>query len=135
MDNDTAGKKAAEKLAVLCKEHDTPFIMAQNDVYGGFKDTNDLLLHDRETLVKTLKTLSEQAINLDVEKWKSDLHKKQSIKKISDNKQSVKNKKTVLEDYEQFEKYIDDMGLLTVKTFLFQRTEKEKFQFFMSARY
>ena len=61
--------------------------------------------------------------------------KKQPIKKISDNKQTVKNKKTVLEDYEQFEKYIDDMGLLTVKTFLFQRTEKEKFQFFMSARY
>jgi len=35
--------------------------------------------------------------------------KKQPIKKISDNKQTVKNKKTVLEDYEQFEKYIDDM--------------------------
>ena len=68
MDNDTAGKKAAEKLAVFCKEHDTPFIMAQNDVYGGFKDANDLLLHDRETLVKTLKTLSERTENLDIEK-------------------------------------------------------------------
>ena len=109
MDNDTAGKKAAEKLASLCKEHNTPFIMAQNDVYGGFKDANDLLLHDRETLVKTLAGLSERAINLDVEKWKLGLHKTQPIKKISDNKQTTKNKKIPLEDYEQFEKYIDEM--------------------------
>ena len=109
MDNDTAGRKAAEKLSALCEEQGTPYIMAQNDVYGGFKDANDLLLHDRETLVKTLAGLSERAINLDVEKWKSDLHKTQPIKKISDNKHTAKNKKIPLEDYEQFEKYIDEM--------------------------
>ena len=109
MDNDHAGKKAAEKLSALCEEHGTPFIVAQNDVYGGFKDANDLLLHDRQRLEKTLKTLSELAINLDIEKWKSDLHKTQPIKKISDNKQTAKNKKIPLEDYEQFEKYIDEM--------------------------
>ena len=113
MDNDTAGRKAGEKLANLCKEHDTPFIMAKNDVYGGFKDANDLLLHDRQGLEKTLKVLSERAINLDIEKWKSDLHKKPLNKKVSkstETTQSVKNKKIPLEDYEQFEKYIDEMG-------------------------
>ena len=112
MDNDTAGRKAAEKLSALCKEHGTPYIMAQNDVYGDFKDANDLLLHDRETLVKTLAGLSERAINLDVEKWKSDLHKKpqKNINKSPETGQATKNKKIPLEDYEQFEKYIDEMG-------------------------
>ena len=110
MDNDNAGRKAAKKLSALCEEHEIPFVMAQNDVYGDFKDANDLLLHDRETLVKTLAGLSERAENLDIEKWKSDLHKTQPIKKISDNKQTAKNKKIPLEDYEQFEKYIDEMG-------------------------
>ena len=62
MDNDTAGRKAAEKLSALCKEHGTPYIMAQNDVYGGFKDANDLLLHDKQRLVKTLAGLSERAV-------------------------------------------------------------------------
>ena len=109
MDNDNAGRKAAKKLSALCEEHEIPFVMAQNDVYGDFKDANDLLLHDRETLVKTLAGLSERAENLDIEKWKSDLHKTQPIKKISDNKQTAKNKKIPLEDYEQFEKYIDEM--------------------------
>ena len=113
MDNDNAGRKAAEKLSALCEEHGTPYIMAQNDVYGGFKDANDLLLHDRQGLEKTLKVLSERAINLDIEKWKSDLHKKPLNKKVSkstETTQSVKNKKIPLEDYEQFEKYIDEMG-------------------------
>ena len=112
MDNDNAGRKAGEKLAALCNEHGTPYIMAQNDVYGGFKDANDLLLHDRQRLEKTLKMLSEQAINLDIEKWKSDLHKKsqKNIDKSPETAQVAKNKKIPLEDYEQFEKYIDEMG-------------------------
>ena len=113
MDNDNAGRKAAKKLSALCEEHGTPYIMAQNDVYGGFKDANDLLLHDRETLVKTLAELSERAINLDIEKWKSDLHNKPLNKKINKSPETAPaagNKKPVLEDYEQFEKYIDENG-------------------------
>ena len=111
MDNDRAGRKAATKLSALCEEHEMPYMMAQNDIWGTFKDANDLLLHDRQGLEKTLKTLSEQAIQLDVEKWKYDLHNKplnKKINKISDTKEPTKNKKSPLEDYEQFEKFIDD---------------------------
>ncbi len=112
MDNDNAGRKAAKKLSALCEEHEIPFVMAQNDVYGDFKDANDLLLHDRQELEKTLAELSERAINLDIEKWKSDLHKKpqKNINKSPETGQATKNKKIPLEDYEQFEKYIDEMG-------------------------
>ena len=69
--------------------------MAKNDVYGGFKDANDLLLHDRQRLEKTLAGLSERAENFDIEKWKSDLYKNTANKKkIPDNKQTAKNKKS-----------------------------------------
>ena len=106
MDNDHAGQKAAEKLATLCKQHGTPYIMAQNDVYGDFKDANEILVHDRQGLEKTLKMLSELAINFDIEKWKS----RQSNKKInqSDTEQTGKKKKIPLEDYKQFEKFMND---------------------------
>lgn len=108
MDNDHAGQKAAEKLAVLCEQHGTPYIMAQNNIWGGFKDANEILTHNRQALLKSLKTLSERAINLDIDKWKSK--NRQSNKKInqSDTATTTKKKKIPLESYEQFEEFMND---------------------------
>ena len=108
MDNDHAGQKAAEKLAALCEQHGTPYIMAQNNIWGGFKDANEILTHNRQALLKSLKTLSERTINLDIDKWKSK--NRQSNKKInqSDTAKTTKKKKIPLESYEQFEEFMND---------------------------
>ena len=109
MDNDHAGQKAAEKLAALCEQHGTPYIMAQNNIWGGFKDANEVLTHNRQTLLKSLKALSKQAKNLDVDKWKSNNMKpNKRINQFTDTEQTTRKKKVPLEDYKQFEKFMDD---------------------------
>lgn len=53
LDNDTSGKKAAEKLQELLKESGYISYIA-DDLYKDEKDANDLFLKDRATLLKDL---------------------------------------------------------------------------------
>ncbi len=69
LDNDDPGNKATVKLETLCKEHKTPYITAPKDLWGNCKDANEILVKDRQTLVKNLQALSERAINFDKNKW------------------------------------------------------------------
>lgn len=69
LDNDKAGNKATVELEKLCKEHRTPYITAPKDVWGDFKDANELLVSYRQTLIKNLQSLSERALSLDKDKW------------------------------------------------------------------
>lgn len=78
MDNDNAGKRAETQLATLCIEHEIPYIIAPERVWKGCKDANELLIKGKNTLSETLKTLSNQALNLDIEKFRIELRKKKA---------------------------------------------------------
>lgn len=125
MDNDVAGKKATFQLENLCKENKTPYITAPQDVWGDFKDANELLIADRQTLVKQLNTLSERALNLDKDKWlsqlqiedKSECNEKyaryQSNKtenKFTEEKESSFPDKKQMIDYEIFSEFLEKQG-------------------------
>lgn len=72
LDNDKAGIKAVAELEKLCEENRTPYITAPDDLWGGCKDANDLLMKDRQTLIDNLQALSERATMLDKNKWHSE---------------------------------------------------------------
>ena len=65
MDNDGAGRKATTELEKLCITNKTAFITAPADVWGGFKDANELLVNDRKRLTESLKSLVERAEKFD----------------------------------------------------------------------
>lgn len=83
LDNDKAGNKATVELEKLCKEHRTPYITAPEDVWGDCKDANELLVSDRQTLIRNLQSLYERALSLDKEEIsfpnKEEKKKKQMI--------------------------------------------------------
>ena len=98
LDNDKAGCKATVELENLCKEHKAPYIVAPADVWGNCKDANELLISDRQTLIRNLQALSERASILDKDKWLMQLlaensdnsdWKNQLKRNLSDN--AVKN--------------------------------------------
>ena len=72
LDNDKAGSKATVELEKLCKEHRTPYITAPHNLWGNCKDANDLLIRDRQMLIRNLQALSERATTLDKDKWQSE---------------------------------------------------------------
>ncbi len=69
LDNDKAGNKATVELEKLCKEHKTPYIVAPSDVWSNCKDANELLVSDRQLLIRNLQALSERALSLDKDNW------------------------------------------------------------------
>ena len=69
LDNDKGGRIASVKLEKLCKEHKTPYIVAPADVWNNLKDANDLLISDKQLLIRNLQALSERALKLDKDKW------------------------------------------------------------------
>ena len=99
LDNDNRGREATVKLEKLCKEHRTPYIIAPQDIWSNCKDANELLVSDRQTLVRNLQEVSERALSLDKDKWLIQvISEKQNnsdwksnlIRNLSDN--SIKNK-------------------------------------------
>lgn len=93
LDNDNAGCKAAVELEKLCKEHKTPYITAPEDVWGDCKDANELLVSDRQTLIRNLQKLSERALSL----YKEE---------ISFPDKEEKKKKPMI-DFELFSEFIE----------------------------
>lgn len=93
LDNDNAGCKATVELEKLCKEHKTPYITAPKAVWGGCKDANELLVSDRQTLIRNLQSLSERALSLDKEE-------------ISFPDKEEKKKKLMI-DYELFSEFLE----------------------------
>ena len=111
MDNDTAGKKRLKDWLFFAKNTIPPFIMWLRMTYtAALKMPMTYYSMTGKRLLKRWKRCQNGQKILILKNENRIYIKKQPIKKISDNKQTVKNKKTVLEDYEQFEKYIDDMG-------------------------
>ncbi|MDE5558915.1 MAG: toprim domain-containing protein, partial [Ruminococcus sp.] len=81
LDNDKAGNKATAELARECDERRVPYIIAQSDIWGNCKDANELLVKDRQMLIRNLQALSERATTLDKDKWQSE--HAQTISEIS----------------------------------------------------
>ncbi len=92
LDNDKAGCKAAVELEKLCKEHKTPYVIAPEDVWGDCKDANELLVSDRQMLIRSLQNLSKRALSFDKEE-------------ISFPDKEEKKKKIMI-DYELFSEYL-----------------------------
>ncbi|MDE5582192.1 MAG: toprim domain-containing protein, partial [Ruminococcus sp.] len=72
LDNDKAGGKATAELEKLCNQQKTPYIVAQNDIWDGCKDANELLLKDRQTLAENLHEHAKRALKLDKEQWQRE---------------------------------------------------------------
>lgn len=96
LDNDKAGSKATVELEKLCKEHKTPYITAPEYVWGDCKDANELLVSDRQTLIRNLQSLSERALSLDKEE-------------ISFPDKEEKKRKIMI-DYEIFSEFLEKQG-------------------------
>lgn len=62
LDNDEAGKKATEKLAEELQSINFPFFYA-NDIYGTFKDANEILLRSRNDLKERVEKALQEALN------------------------------------------------------------------------
>ncbi|MDE5582391.1 MAG: toprim domain-containing protein, partial [Ruminococcus sp.] len=72
LDNDVAGRKATAELEKLCNQNKTPYITAQNDIWGDCKDANELLVSDRQTLAENLHEHANRALKLDKEQWQRE---------------------------------------------------------------
>ncbi|MDE5861140.1 MAG: toprim domain-containing protein [Ruminococcus sp.] len=90
LDSDKAGLKATTELSKLCEEHKIPYITAFPDVWGDYKDANELLVKDRQKLISNLKKLVDEALNFDKVKWYDNLN----AEKISDWSANLKRNKT-----------------------------------------
>lgn len=93
LDNDNPGRTATFKLEKLCKEHKAPYIVAPADVWGNCKDANELLISDKQLLIRNLQALSERASILDKDKWLMQL-----LSENSDNSDWQKQLKRNLSD-------------------------------------
>ncbi|MDE6502088.1 MAG: toprim domain-containing protein [Ruminococcus sp.] len=128
LDNDKAGCKATVELSKLCDEHRVPYIIADNDIWGNCKDSNELLVKDKLKLVANLQEHSERALSLDKDQWLRDmLERKQAnsdwrgslIRNKSDNavKNSLTNLETIFLNDPKFRKKIEFNELTQMRTF------------------
>ncbi|MDE5936231.1 MAG: toprim domain-containing protein, partial [Ruminococcus sp.] len=91
LDNDKAGSKATIELEKLCKKHRTSYITAPEYMWSSCKDANELLVSDRQTLIRNLQSLSERALSLDKEEISFP----------------DKEEKKIMIDYEIFSEYLE----------------------------
>lgn len=91
MDNDFAGKKATTELEKLCKINQIPYITAPQDIWCNCKDANELLISDRQMLVKQLNMLSERALNFNKLEWLNKIQKENIDWKNKLNRNSTNN--------------------------------------------
>ena len=128
MDNDKAGCKATTELEKLCKQNKLPYIKAPQDVWGDCKDANELLVSDRQALIRQLNTLSECALNLNKlewfnqvqaeiqenSDWKSKLNRNSTDNAIKNN---LKNIFLILNNDTQYKDKIEFNELTQMRTF------------------
>ena len=128
LDNDKAGYKATVELEKLCKEHKTPYIIAPKDVWNNYKDANELLISNRQTLINNLQALSECALNFDKDKWliktlteiEENSDWKSKLKRnTTDNavKNNLKNIFLILSNDTQYKDRIEFNELTQMRTF------------------
>ena len=128
MDNDKAGCKATTELEKLCKQNKLPYIKAPQDVWGDCKDANELLVSDRQALIRQLNTLSECALNLNKlewfnqvqaeiqenSDWKSKLNRNSTDNAVKNN---LKNIFLILNNDTQYKDKIEFNELTQMRTF------------------
>lgn len=128
MDNDKTGCKATTELEKLCKQNKLPYIKAPQDVWGDCKDANELLVSDRQALIRQLNTLSECALNLNKlewfnqvqaeiqenSDWKSKLNRNSTDNAIKNN---LKNIFLILNNDTQYKDKIEFNELTQMRTF------------------
>ncbi len=128
MDNDKAGCKATTELEKLCKQNKLPYIKAPQDVWGDCKDANELLVSDRQALIRQLNTLSECALNFNKlewfnqvqaeiqenSDWKSKLNRNSTDNAIKNN---LKNIFLILNNDTQYKDKIEFNELTQMRTF------------------
>ena len=128
MDNDKAGCKATTELEKLCKQNKLPYIKAPQDVWGDCKDANELLVSDRQALIRQLNTLSKCALNFNKlewfnqvqaeiqenSDWKSKLNRNSTDNAIKNN---LKNIFLILNNDTQYKDKIEFNELTQMRTF------------------
>ena len=128
MDNDKAGCKATTELEKLCKQNKLPYIKAPQDVWGDCKDANELLVSDRQALIRQLNTLSECALNFNKLEWLNQIQaeiqensdwKSKLNRNFTDNavKNNLKNIFLILNNDTQYKDKIEFNELTQMRTF------------------
>lgn len=128
MDNDKAGCKATTELEKLCKQNKLPYIKAPQDVWGDCKDANELLVSDRQALIRQLNTLSECALNFNKLEWLNQIQaeiqensdwKSKLNRNSTDNavKNNLKNIFLILNNDTQYKDKIEFNELTQMRTF------------------
>ena len=108
LDNDKDGRRASVALANECDERSVPYIVAESDVWGDYKDANELLIGDRARLISSLQEHLKRATTLNKDQWlKERLEHKQ---KSSDSGITKSKNKIPLERFEQFAEFIEKCG-------------------------
>lgn len=115
LDNDQSGKKAAVALAKLCDARQVPYIIAQNNIWGDFKDANELLVKNKAQLIASLQEHSERAVTFDRNQWSKDmLQRKQADsakpKPASEPHPDKTSKKKPMIDFELFSEFTQEQG-------------------------
>lgn len=99
LDNDKDGRRASVALANECDERSVPYIVAESDVWGDYKDANELLIGDRARLISSLQEHLKRATTLNKDQWLKDTFKRKQTSFTSTTKPI--NKKPMI-DYELF---------------------------------
>ena len=111
LDNDKDGRRASVALANECDERSVPYIVAEGDVWGNYKDANELLIEDRARLISSLKEHLKRATTLNKDQWlKERREHKQKSQKFSDSGITKSKNKIPLERFEQFAEFIEKCG-------------------------
>ena len=99
LDNDKDGRRASVALANECDERSVPYIVAESDVWGDYKDANELLIGDRARLISSLQEHLKRATTLNKDQWLKDTLKRKQTSCTSTT--TPINKKPMI-DYELF---------------------------------
>lgn len=98
LDNDNAGLKATRELEKLCEQHKTAYITTPPNIWENCKDANQLLMTNKDILIKNLNEQISKALSFNREEYlhrleekeKDTTHWKEKLKhNLVDN--SVKN--------------------------------------------
>ncbi len=80
LDNDSAGAKATRKIVETCRLKHIICMVADMDIYGSYKDANELLQSGRELLKTNLAKMVEKARNIDKDEYIKECIKMEEIK-------------------------------------------------------
>lgn len=128
LDNDNAGLKATTELEKLCKQYKTAYINAPTTIWNGYKDANELLITNKETLIENLNEQISKALSFNRYKYlhqieeekKDNTHWKDKLKhNNSDNsvKNTLSNLNLILSNDERYQDKIEFNELTNMITF------------------